>query len=63
MCGPEPFVAGAVDALAALEVPSERTHLERFRPPGPAPGPDPRPGADSPARAPRSVNGLQLVLP
>ncbi|MFH8984955.1 FAD-binding oxidoreductase [Streptomyces varsoviensis] len=63
VCGPEPFVAGAVDALAALEVPSERTHLERFRPPGPAPGPDPRPGADSPARAPRSVNGLQLVLP
>ncbi|MEO6082273.1 MAG: FAD-binding oxidoreductase [Umezawaea sp.] len=32
VCGPGPFVAGVSDALAGLGVPSERTHLEQFRP-------------------------------
>ncbi|TXC99742.1 FAD-binding oxidoreductase [Streptomyces sp. ISID311] len=63
VCGPGPFVAGVVDALAALGVPRERTHLEQFRPPNRTAFPDPPPGGDPSARTPRSVNGLQLVLP
>jgi 3-ketosteroid 9alpha-monooxygenase subunit B len=33
VCGPWPFVSGAVSALAAVGVPSERTHVEQFVPP------------------------------
>ncbi|MFI8993293.1 FAD-binding oxidoreductase [Streptomyces sp. NPDC053542] len=63
VCGPEPFVAGVVDALAALGVPSERTHLEHFRPPNGTAGPEPSPGGDPSARTPRPDRRLQLLLP
>ncbi|MEU3570288.1 FAD-binding oxidoreductase [Kitasatospora sp. NPDC036755] len=63
VCGPGPFVAGAVDALAALGVPAERTHLEQYRPPNGTALPQPSPGGDPSARARRSVKSLQLMLP
>ncbi|MCX4724061.1 FAD-binding oxidoreductase [Streptomyces sp. NPDC090052] len=63
VCGPEPFVAGAVDALAALGVPRERTHLEQFRLPNRTAFPEPSPGGDPSALTSRSVKSLQMMLP
>ncbi|WP_406153792.1 FAD-binding oxidoreductase [Streptomyces sp. NBC_01023] len=63
VCGPEPFVAGAVDALAALGVPPERMHLEQFRPPNRTAFPEPSTGGDPSARTSRSVRSLQMMLP
>ncbi|ARP72876.1 3-ketosteroid-9-alpha-hydroxylase [Streptomyces pluripotens] len=63
VCGPGPFVAGAVEALRALGVPRERMHLEQFRPPNRTALPEPPPAGGSAARMLRGVNSLQLVLP
>ncbi|MEU2083459.1 FAD-binding oxidoreductase [Streptomyces albus] len=63
VCGPGPFVAGAVGALERLGVPRERTHLEEFRPPGGAGGPDAPAGRGSSAASPACAIRLQAVLP
>jgi 3-ketosteroid 9alpha-monooxygenase subunit B len=47
ICGPEPFMQAAESALASLDVPAERVHLERFG----ATAPSQSTGSDGPAAA------------
>lgn len=62
VCGPGPFASGAVEALTALGVPSERTYLEQFRPLNAAGAPGSSTGGGA-TNSPARPNGLQTVLP